>query len=227
MYPHGYEALGDYLPIVDRNQKHIKPRRQNTIADKALFLKEFLKNPRQVASIIPSSRFLERRIVEISEIRTARTVVELGAGIGGTTMAILAAMLPDAKLLSMEINLHFCSLLNHVSDERLIVHCGSAQEIRAALSRHGLSAPDVVISGIPFSTMKRRIGSLILEEIAATLIPGGRFVAYQISNQVDELSRPLLGPARVEMEFLNIPPMRLYRWDKRDGNGSTNSLNSD
>jgi phospholipid N-methyltransferase len=146
--------------------------------------------------------------------------VELGAGIGGTTMAILAAMLPDAKLLSMEINPHFCSLLNHISDERLIVHCGSAQEIRTVLSRYGLSAPDVVISGIQFSTINRRTGSLILQEIASTLISGGRFVAYQISNQVDELSRPLLGPARVEVEFLNIPPLRLYRWDKRDGNGS-------
>lgn len=197
-----------------------KPRLQTTIADRALFLQEFLKKPRQVASIIPSSHFLERRIVELSELRTARTVVELGAGIGGTTMAILAAMAPDAKLLSIEINPHFCSLLNHISDERLIVHCGSAEEIRAALSRHGLSAPDVVISGIPFSTIKRRTGSLILAEIASTLISGGRFVAYQISNQVDELSRPLLGPARVELEFLNIPPMLLYRWDKRAGNGS-------
>jgi phosphatidylethanolamine/phosphatidyl-N-methylethanolamine N-methyltransferase len=197
-----------------------KPRLQTTMANRALFLQEFLKNPRQVASIIPSSRFLERRIVELAEIRTARTVVELGAGVGGTATAILAAMLPDAKLLSIEINPHFCSLLNHISDERLIVHCGSAQEIRAALSRYGLSAPDVVISGIPFSTIKLRTGLLILEEIASTLISGGRFVAYQISNQVDELSRPLLGPARVELEFLNIPPLRLYRWDKRDGNGS-------
>lgn len=197
---------------------HNKHRLQTKTADRTLFLQEFLKNPSQVASIIPSSSFLERRIVTLSEIWTAHTVVELGAGIGGTTKAILAAMLPDAKLLSVEINPHFCTLLNHVSDERLIVHCGSAQEIRAALSRYGLSAPDVVISGIPFSTIKRRTASLILAEIASVLTPGGRFVAYQVSNQVNELSRPLLGPARVEVEFLNIPPLRLYRWDKRDGN---------
>lgn len=188
-------------------------------SQKALFLQEFLKNPRQVASILPSSSFLEHHIVELSEIRTARTVVELGAGIGGTTMAILAAMLPDAKLLSMEINPHFCSLLNRIPDRRLIVHCGNAQEIRAVLSQCQLSAPDVVVSGIPFSTIKRQTGSLILEEIESVLSPGGRFVAYQVRNQVDELARPFLGEPRIEVEFLNIPPLRLYRWEKRNGNG--------
>lgn len=196
---------------------HEKQRLQPRTDKRALFLQEFLKNPRQVASIIPSSRYLEHRIVTLSEIRTAHTVVELGAGIGGTTSAILAAMLPDAKLLSMEINPHFCSLLNRVRDERLIVHCGSAQEIRAALSQYQLSSPDVVISGIPFSTIERRIGSLIIEEIASALSPEGRFVAYQISNRVAELSQPFLGDARIELEFLNIPPLRLYRWDKGNG----------
>ena len=204
-----------------------KSRLQRTMADSALFLREFLKNPRQVASIIPSSRFLKRRIVELAELRTARTVVELGAGTGGTTVAFLAAMLPDAKILSIEINPHFCSLLNHISDKRLIVHCGSAQEIRATLSRYGLAAPDAVISGIPFSTMEQQTGSLILEEITAALIPGGRFVAYQISSQVNELSRPLLGPARVEVELLNIPPLRLYSWDRRDGEGSATAAQED
>lgn len=48
--------------------------------NKLLFLREFLKNPGQVSSIIPSSRFLEQRIVHWSEMRSAKTVVELGAG---------------------------------------------------------------------------------------------------------------------------------------------------
>ena len=76
-----------------------------------IFLQEFLKHPRQVVSVIPSSRFLERRIVELAETRSAQTVVELGAGVGGTTRAILRAMSPEARLLSIEINRQFCALL--------------------------------------------------------------------------------------------------------------------
>lgn len=182
--------------------------------DRVLFLQEFLKNPLQVASIIPSSRFLERRVVELAEIGSARTIVELGAGTGGTTRAMLGAMPSCARLLSIEINPRFCGLLGHIEDRRLIMHCGSAHELQEILSLYGLPAPEVVVSGIPFSTMSRPAGSRILEAISSVLVPGGRFVAYQVSKQVEDLARPLFGPARVAVEVLNIPPLRLYRWEK-------------
>lgn len=190
-------------------------RASKKVNDRFVFLREFLRNPRQVASIIPSSRFLEKRIVELAEVRSAQTIIDLGAGTGGTTQAILKAMPPRAKLLSIEINQRFCSLLGRIEDARLIAHCGSAHELRKALSLYGLPAPDVVISGIPFSTINRAVGLRILEAISSVLVPGGRFVAYQISKQVEEMSCPLFGPAHVVVELLNIPPLRLYRWEKQ------------
>ncbi len=183
--------------------------------DSVVFLQEFLKHPQQVASIIPSSRFLERRVVELAAIRSAHTVVELGAGTGGTTRAILREMPPEGKLLVIELNARFCALLGQIEDERLIVHRGNAQELGDAIALHGLPAPDVVVSGIPFSTMSRSVGTRILQAVTAVLDPGGLFVAYQVSKQVDNLASPLFGAARVEVEFLNIPPMRLYRWEKQ------------
>ncbi|MFN7086202.1 MAG: class I SAM-dependent methyltransferase [Burkholderiales bacterium] len=185
------------------------------IRERLVFLQEFLKRPRQVASITPSSRFLERRIVEMAEIRSARIVVELGAGTGGTTRAILGAMAADAKLLVIEINPQLCELLGRIRDERLIVHCGCAQELGKVLASYGLAAPDVVVSGIPFSTIKRATAMRILDTISAMLLSGGRFVAYQVSDRVNALTSPLLGPAQVEVELFNIPPVRLYRWEKR------------
>jgi phospholipid N-methyltransferase len=185
------------------------------IFERIVFLQEFLKHPRQVASIVPSSRYLERHIVELADIRSASTIVELGTGTGGTTRAILDAMSPDAKLLCIEINPQLCALLGRIRDRRLFVHCGNAYELGDALSSCGLAAPEAVVSGIPFSTMIRTTAQRVLETISSALIPGGRFVAYQVSSQVDDLSTPLLGPARVEVEFRNIPPVRLYRWEKR------------
>jgi len=43
---------------------------------------------------------------------------------------------------------------------------------------YGLGAPEVLIAGIPFSTMSRCSGSQILETISSVLAPAGRFVAY-------------------------------------------------
>ena len=179
-----------------------------------LFFQEFLKHPRQIGSIIPSSRFLEQRILEASAIASARTVVELGSGTGGTTRAILKAMPKDARLLCVEINPHFHRRISRIEDERLIAHLGSARELETIMSRYGLDKPEVVISGIPFSTMDDSDGSQVIAAISSQLAPNGRFVAYQVSNQVATLCRPYLGQERMVLELLNVPPMRIYQWQK-------------
>jgi len=178
------------------------------------FLRGFLERPKEVGSIIPSSRWMERRITRTAEIANASLVVELGPGTGGTTKALLKAMGPDARLLAIEINPGFCELLTEtIDDPRLIVHQGSAAEIQEALVKHDLEAPDVILSGIPFSTMPRALGLSILHSVRASLKPGGRFVAYQFRDVVHTLGKRVFGPASIQLELFNVPPMRVYRWD--------------
>lgn len=182
--------------------------------DRLAFFQEFLKHPLQIGSVIPSSRFLERRLLRAADVAAARTVVELGAGTGGTTRAILRALPPGATLISVEINPQFHRRISAIRDPRLIAHLGSAGALRDILAQHGTAAPDAIISGIPFSTMSRASGSGVLAAVADVLSPRGRFVAYQVSTRVVELCTPLLGDGRVEFEVLNIPPMRVIRWEK-------------
>ena len=178
------------------------------------FFQEFLKHPLQIGSIIPSSRFLERRILEAAAIASAKTIVELGSGTGGTTRAILRAMPQHAKLLSIEINPQFHTLVSSIEDGRLTAHLGNACGLKEIISMYGLDAPEVVISGIPFSTMNRSEGSQVIEAISSMLAPNGRFVAYQVSNRVASLCRPFLGSEQIMLELLNIPPMRVFKWEK-------------
>jgi len=182
------------------------------------FLRGFLERPKEVGSIIPSSRWMERRITRTAEIAKASLIIELGPGTGGTTKALLQAMSPDAILLAIEINPDFCELLTQtIRDPRLIVHEGSAADIQEALTKHDLlvtqGAPDVVLSGIPFSTMPKELGLSILQSVKDNLAPGGRFVAYQFRDVVHTLGKQVFGPAAVQLELLNVPPMRVYRWD--------------
>ncbi len=180
--------------------------------ERLAFLQGFLRRPQQVGSVIPSSRFLERRLVGLADVRGARIAVELGPGTGGTTRALLAALPPGAKLLCIEIDPKFAALLRREEDARLVVHQGSAEDLPAILAQHGLAAPDVVISGIPFSTIPPAVGGRIIESIRAALAPGGRFVAYQVRGRVAELARPILGRPDVTVELRNLPPVRVYRW---------------
>lgn len=179
-----------------------------------IFIREFLQRPQQIGSVIPSSRFLEQRLVELAEVGRAKTVVELGSGTGGTTRAILRAMGDAAKLLSVEINPELYGLTRRIGDPRLIPWLGSAVDLRSIMDRHGLAPADAIISGIPFSTMDDEIAARILESVSAALAPGGFFVAYQVRRRVAELCKPYFGKPVVAMELLNIPPVWVYRWQK-------------
>ncbi len=179
-----------------------------------IFIQQFLKHPLQIGSIIPSSRFLERRIVEAAGVDSANLVVELGPGTGGTTRAILRAMPQHARLLSIEINPHFYAIVSHIEDKRLISHLGSAADLKEILLMYKLGAPNAIISGIPFSTMSRSEGSRIIETVSSVLAHHGRFVAYQARDRVVTLCRPIMGSEQSATEFLNIPPMRIYQWEK-------------
>ena len=185
--------------------------------DRITFFQQFLKHPLQIGSVIPSSHFLEQRILEAAGVATANTIVELGSGTGGTTRAILRAMPQHARLLSIEINPQFHSIVKEIEDERLIAHLGSACDVKEIMEQYGLAFPEAIISGIPFSTMGDHNGSKVVEAVASLLVPNGRFVAYQVSSRIVSLCRPYLGDVNVSLELLNIPPMWVYQWLKKEG----------
>ena len=180
-----------------------------------VFLTEFMKHPLQLGSVIPSSGFLKRRIISNAGISGAKVVVELGPGNGGTTQALLASMSVDARLLCIELNERLYNLVNEIDDPRFIAHHGDACEIESILRLYGLSKPDVIVSGIPFSTMNRSVGSMLLGRIHSILNAGGRFVAYQVSPRVDELNTYFTDDQKsVELEWFSVPPIRVWRWQK-------------
>lgn len=191
------------------------------LRDSFEFLRGFARNPSQVGSVMPSSRFLEQRLVREARIKEARTVVELGPGTGGTTMAFLRAMLPAARLLAIELDREFHRLLcASLVDPRLILELGNADRLADLLAAHRLPAPDAIISGIPFSTMPPEVSERIAAAIAQVLRPGGRFVAYQVRAHVADFVTPHLGHPDKQWEVVNVPPVRVFTWVK-PGAGQT------
>jgi phospholipid N-methyltransferase len=189
--------------------------RKDSPDDRIEFLRGFLRKPKEVGSIIPSSRFLERRIIRCAHVADAHTVVELGPGTGGTTRALLRAMRPDARLIAIEINPRFVEhLRQNVPDRRLTVLQGSAADVSALLAAEGLDGADVILSGIPFSTIPRPLGLEILRAVRGALRPNGRFVAYQFRDRVESLGREVFGRPRVQTEIRNVPPMRVYAFNR-------------
>ncbi|HMA06714.1 MAG TPA: methyltransferase domain-containing protein [Ramlibacter sp.] len=185
------------------------------LRDSFQFLRGFARNPAQVGSVVPSSRYLEQRLVREARIAEASTVVELGPGTGGTTAAFLRAMPAAARLLAIELDAQFHRhLCGSLADSRLVLELGSAERLADFLAAHRLLAPDAIVSGIPFSTMAPEVSDRIAAAIARVLRPGGRFVAYQVRAHVAGYVSPYLGEPEKQWEVVNVPPVRVFTWTK-------------
>ncbi|WP_417393433.1 class I SAM-dependent methyltransferase [Gimesia sp.] len=179
------------------------------------FLRGFFENPLQVASFVPSSGYLQRKLSSLACLQTARSVVELGPGTGETTRALLKAIPAEAQLLGVEVVSGFVKHLREFADPRLTVVEDSALNLKQIMSQQNLPAPDVIVSGVPFSVMTPTEGRQLIQTIHEVLAPGGAFVTYQFRNNVCELAADCFGPPQSRAFVLwNLPPLEVYLWEK-------------
>jgi phospholipid N-methyltransferase len=175
------------------------------------FARNFFRHPRMLGSIVPSSRFLIRQLLEPVDWTQARVIVEYGPGVGVITSEVLRRMRPDAMLIAIETNPAFVSYLREsIQDERLHVVEASAEAVDEILRRYGQSSASYVISGIPFSTISAPVRESILLKTCEVLKPGGSFLVYQFSTRVLQDLRRIFRYVRRQFEPLNVLPAHLF-----------------
>ncbi len=176
-----------------------------------LFAKNFVKHPKMLGSVIPSSRFLIDKLLAPVDWANARLFVEYGPGIGNISAEVLRRMHPEAKLVLFELNDDFAGFLKTAfRDPRLIVLHRSAADVGRVLAEAGLGKADYIISGIPFSTMPEGVRNDIADATHAALAPGGQFLVYQFSPKVLEVLEPRFARIDRDFEAINVPPAQLY-----------------
>src|SRR3989338_1928055 len=152
---------------------------------KMLFFSTFVKHPKQIGSVTPSSRFLTREILKNIDFENAKYIAEYGPGTGCMTTEILKRARKDAKVLCFETNKKFCSYLRkNIKDERFIVINDSAENIKKCLEKLNILKIDYIISGLPFSILPVNKKHIIIKETENTLKNEGKFVIYQYMNHL-------------------------------------------
>jgi phospholipid N-methyltransferase len=176
-----------------------------------LFARNFFRHPRMLGSIVPSSRFLIKQLLEPINWARARVIVEYGPGVGGITAEVLRRMRSDAVLIAIETNPDFVSYLRgSISDPRLKVVEASAVAVDEILRRFGCLRADYIISGIPFSNIPAPLRERILRSTHDLLEPGGAFLVYQFSTRVLEDLKRIFGYVGRRFEPLNLLPAHLF-----------------
>lgn len=184
---------------------------------RARFFKNFLRHPRQIASIVPSSRVLVNRVSRRIDFRQARHIIELGAGEGVHSREIRRRMHPDARLLLFELNGELAAQLEKQfrDDERIEVIQGDAARLLEALQARSWENCDYILSGIPFSLLPRDTKAQLIQDVHTALVaePHAAFITYQVTT---ELSGHLDMFHRVVSEYClpNVPPLFVTSFHK-------------
>jgi phospholipid N-methyltransferase len=190
-----------------------------------IFLKRFLQRPFQVASIVPSSRTLIRKVVGKMDFSGPRVIAEFGPGEGCHTREIIRRMHPSSHLLLFELDPELARYLEAQfhGDPRVTVLHQDAADLPFELARRGFEHCDYVVSGIPFSILEPAKKRLLLQHTYDSLAPhsNSAFIIYQVTNELVNHCRQF---ARVESEycFRNLPPMfvtKFYRQAQKPVNG--------
>jgi phospholipid N-methyltransferase len=183
------------------------------IADGLLFAGKFLRSPRTVGSIMPSSRQLARRMLAPIDWTTATAVAELGAGTGVFTRMIRERKRPGCTALILEKD---DGMRRQLAARYPELHVGGdARELTRIMERCGIRQLDAVVCGLPFANFPQDLRDAIMDQVEAALKPGGVFVCFQYSLQMRKQLAARFG--RVEIRFvpLNVPFAFVYVCRKR------------
>jgi phospholipid N-methyltransferase len=179
------------------------------------FFRQWLRNPRAMAALSPSSRQLARLMIEQLP-EDARRIVELGGGTGVFTQALLENGIEADELLVVELNEELHQLLRKRFPDVSIV-CGDAQDLKTIVRAGGFAASgsvDGVVSGLGMLSMSRATQRAILAGVFDVLGPAGRFVQFTY-GPASPISRDLLAELglrgrRAGVAWLNVPPATVY-----------------
>lgn len=183
------------------------------------FFKNFIKKPKEMGAIIPSSRFLAQEMVADIGIDKASAVAELGPGTGAFTKTIADSIQHDTRFFVIERNediyLHFQEAFPEVK-----AFNGCASELVEMMLDQGINSLDMVISGLPWASFPASVQDEIIDSVVEALNENGVFTTFAYLQgfllPAAHRFRSLLKSKFKTVEtskviWRNIPPAFVYR----------------
>ena len=179
------------------------------------FLGAVIKEPLAIGAIAPSSSYLAKNMVV--GIGPGSRVVELGAGTGMVTRAILESGVDPKDLIVLEQNGEFTNLLKK-RFPNVIVAQANALELQ-----HHITAlagpPDFIVSGLPLMLFTTKQKTRLISQSFESLGPNGFFHQFTYGGKCP-IEPSILGSVGLKSTFLkltllNLPPAFIYRLERR------------
>lgn len=186
----------------------------NLVKEGEVFFKQWLRSPKSMGSIIPSSRFLAQAVAREVRFEPGQHVVELGGGTGSITQGLLDGGVPRDRLVVIELETHLHDYLkNHFTGVNVIQ--GDATRLDEILERQGIREIGTVVCGLPMVRMPFAFHQAIIEQGFKALRGQGPMLQYSYSP-VSPVPAKKLGIKAEIARFvpLNVPPAFVWRYSR-------------
>jgi phosphatidylethanolamine/phosphatidyl-N-methylethanolamine N-methyltransferase len=212
-FRYGVEEMTNGVPgafariDIDASAKTPDPGTPNPL----LFLRRWAANPLRMGSLVPSSPALCRHLVRLAWPAPGRAVLELGAGTGVVSAALLAAGLAPERLVAVEIDAEMAKHLRGRLPGVTVIE-GDARALPQLVPERFRGRIGSVICGIPLVLLPPLRQHEFIDAIAA-VAPGRGFLHYSYC-----IGSPLparrhgLQASREAWTPLNFPPASVWRY---------------
>jgi len=180
-----------------------------------LFFRRWLANPIQMGSVVPSSPALCRLITRRVQFAPDEFVLELGAGTGVISRAIIDSGVPPDRLVVVEIVPAMARLLRDLLPGAVVTE-GDAWRLAELLPAQWHGRIGTVVCGIPLVLLPlaRQRGLVAAIEAVA---PGRGFLHYSYCATSPLPYRKLsLSARRESWTPMNFPPASVWRYRPLD-----------
>jgi phosphatidylethanolamine/phosphatidyl-N-methylethanolamine N-methyltransferase len=182
------------------------------VSDNVTFLRQWIRKPLGVASVVPSGRALAKLMTSEISGETG-PVLELGPGTGVFTKLLLERGVAERDVTLIECDPNFTRLLALRYPTARLVNMDASQ-----LGESGLFAErqaGAAISGLPLLSMPQKVVMAILSAVFGSIEEGGHLYQFTYGPKcpVPHGVMTALGlkATRIGWTPLNFPPASVYR----------------
>jgi len=181
--------------------------------DKPSFFGQFLIHSGQVGSILPSSRFLIRKMLPVTiPWHKMEQIAELGPGTGVFTRYIQQNMAPRSRLYLFEKNEKFRKDLEQRFPAFAVL--GDGLGLDKIVKETGRPF-DLIVSGLPFANFSEELQERLFLSIHDSLADAGIFVAFQYTLLLRRKFQARFSLMDTGHTWMNVPPAWVFKCKKR------------
>jgi phosphatidylethanolamine/phosphatidyl-N-methylethanolamine N-methyltransferase len=186
--------------------------------ESVLFFKKWLKHPFQMGTLAPITRQLAK--IAASCIKDpSGLIVEIGAGTGRLTRALLTQGVKPENLVLVELDSDFCSFLEDTLpglpecrfSTPKVIH-GDAAKLAEIIPTSFIGKTTTIVSAIPFMYISEEGREKIIKSCFDVIIPKGEVIHVTYNPKSPLAFLNTVHQERVENLWLNLPPGFVWKY---------------